>query len=295
MKEYKNIDHVFKESASGFNPNPSDKVWSGIINEVGKGTIVDKSVNYRRLAALVLLLLLTGSAIWYFIGGDKSPSKDKVIVNKEVNSNNKPIINTQIDDITTDQLTENEHNINDNIVNNIDFKNNNTVETNLIISNIDKTDRSVLFENTNNQTDVNNEIEDNQEINNVSIINFIKPSSIYDIATADYSLLDNKMDLQDYLFKRQSLHTYSAISAKAAIMYYPNTTDQFTYTVDAEFGIVIKDFYIQSGVGYQKVKERGIYNYYYKTNDSIGYYNKVLSFEINPLNPDEITYKTAKT
>lgn len=297
MKEYKNIDHVFKESASGFKPSPSDKVWSGIINEVGKGAAVEKSFNYRRLAAIVLLLLATGSAIWYYIGVDKSPSKDNLIVNNEVNSNNKPTIITPIDDETTDQLIENENNKGNNIVNNVDLQKKNSEENNLITDNIDKTDRSVLFEDENNQTDVNNiyKVEDNKPTNNDYNINFIKPSSIYDIANADYSLLGNKIDVDEYMLKRQNLHTYSAISAKAALMYYPNTTDQFTYTVDAEFGIIINDFYIQSGVGYQKVKERGIYNYYYKTNDSIGYYNKVLSFEINPLNPDEITYKTAKT
>ncbi len=296
MKEYKNIDNVFKESASGFKPKPSGKVWSGIINEVEKDIVVDKSFNYRRLAALVLLLLLTGSAIWYFIGGDKSSSKDRIIADKEIITKDKPIVNKQVDEnLTTNQLIEDVDNTDDNIVNNVDVKNKNSVETTLITDKTEKTDRRVLFENTNNQSDINNEIEDNQITNNVTNINFIKSSSIYDIATADYSLLDKKIDLQEYMLKRKNLHTYSAISAKAALMYYPNTTDQFTYTVDAEFGIVIKDFYIQSGIGYQKVKERGIYNYYYKTNDSIGYYNKVLSFEINPLNPDEITYKTAKT
>lgn len=296
MKEYKDIDHVFKESASGFKPNPSDKVWSGIINEVEKDIVVDKSFNYRRLAAIALLLLLTGSAIWYFIGRNKFPSKDKNIASKEVNTNNKPIVNEQNDDNkVVDQLIEYENNTDENIVNNIDVNNKNSVETNLIIDKIDKTDRRVLFDNTNNQTDVNNEIEDNQITNNNTNIGFIKSSSIYDIANADFSLLQNKIDVQEYMSKRKNLHTYSAVSAKAAIMYYPNTTDQYTYTVDAEFGILIKGFYIQSGLGYQKVKERGLFNYYYKTNDSIGYYNKVLSFEINPLNPDEITYKTTKT
>ncbi|PLX14590.1 MAG: hypothetical protein C0598_00915 [Marinilabiliales bacterium] len=272
MKEYKNIDHVFQESASGFKPEPSEKVWSGIINEFEPEVAGNKFISYRRIAALVLLLVLSGTAVWYFKLKTDSNSIDILNPNEEIINNEKIIINKDEnlnDDIVQDKLT---------ITNDVIAKNENLTDNSQI--EIIKESNNELPNVESNKNIIVSDIKEDESDDNIRLskIDFIKPSSIYSLVKLDYELLEQKIDVQEYMNRRRKLHTYSALSAKAAIMYYPNTTDQFTYAVDAEFGVVMKNFYIQSGIGYQKVKERGLYNFHYKTNDSIGFYNKVVSF-----------------
>lgn len=98
--------------------------------------------------------------------------------------------------------------------------------------------------------------------------------------------------MQAYLEKKKRTHLYTGLSATAAMMYYPSTKDQFTWSADLAFGLTTGKFYFETGIGYRVMKEMGIYSIEFKSNDSIGYYNEVQSFEINPLNSNEIIYKT---
>jgi hypothetical protein len=135
-------------------------------------------------------------------------------------------------------------------------------------------------------------------VNTQSIyIDGLESRSIYEIAQMEPEPIDPRTvpGMEKYLKKRNNLHFYTGLSATVAMVYYPATTDQFTYSADLALGIKIHKFYIESGAGYQKMTERGIYQIDFKTQDSVGYYNEVLSFEIDPQNPDEITYKTKKT
>ena len=42
------------------------------------------------------------------------------------------------------------------------------------------------------------------------------------------------------------------------------------------------------------MNEEGRYRIDFQSFDSVGFYNKVVSFEVNPQNPEQITYKTVK-
>ena len=96
----------------------------------------------------------------------------------------------------------------------------------------------------------------------------------------------------EFLEKQKNSHFYTGISGMAGMMYYPSTKDQFTWSAELAFGLTAKRFYFETGVGYQEMKEEGVYTIEFKSYDSIGYYNEVKSFEVNPVNPDEIIYKT---
>ena len=88
---------------------------------------------------------------------------------------------------------------------------------------------------------------------------------------------------------------YTGASASAAMTYYPTSIDQLTWSADLVYGYKLNQLYIETGIGFQKMKEQGVFQIDYRTNDSVGYYNKVLSFAVNPDNPNEITYNTKST
>ena len=98
--------------------------------------------------------------------------------------------------------------------------------------------------------------------------------------------------MEAYLEKQRKSHFFTGISGSAAMMYYPATTDQFTWSADLSLGLTAGRFYFETGIGYQDVREKGSYTIEFRSYDSVGYYNSVQSFEVNPLNPDEILYKT---
>jgi hypothetical protein len=126
-------------------------------------------------------------------------------------------------------------------------------------------------------------------------VNKLKPHSIYEIAFLDVRPVEKPISVEEYIRQRKKLHTYTGIGVKPAMVYYPNTADQFTYSAGACFGMVFNKFYVETGIAYQEMKERGVYKFNYRSNDSIGFYNKVVSFEVDPSNPDNITFKTSKT
>jgi hypothetical protein len=290
MKEYKNIDELFKEGISGFAPPPpSDKVWAGI-EKATFPTAATKKITYSKWMIAAIILLFVGSfTIWFFpFSGNQTDVSKNEYLSEETNINTNKNQN-----LSEQKLSKQKHN---NPSKNEFFVNE---------ENIEKTNNELPFEN--DRKEVSNLIvekpffvsggneESDKEILDVFDIQKMNSKSIYEIAYLDENMIDKQITLEEYLKKRKKLHTYSGLGIKAAMAYYPNTQDQFTYTAEANFGIILNKFYIETGVGYQHMKERGIYKYTYKSNDSIGYYNRVVSFDFDPLNPDNITFKTSQT
>ena len=282
MKEYKNIDELFKDAASGFEPQPSAKVWAGIEEGVFNAGQSKRMVYVKWTLAAMLLLLLGVSSLWFFTIDDNQQiaDVDEISIEKPTN---KSLIET------TDLKTENiEIKVNDEL-----GIENNAVATEIITESNETDERP----SDNEELLVTGESDSRTEILLADAfgIKQIESRSIYEIAYLNTEPIDKQITVEEYLEKRKKLHTYTGIGIKPAMVYYPNTEDQFTYTAEANLGIVLNKFYIETGIGYQQMKERGVYKFNYKSNDSIGFYNKVVSFEIDPLNPDDITYKTTTT
>lgn len=303
MKEYKNIDELFKEGISGFSPSPSDKVWAGI-EKATIGSVATKNTYFSNWAIAAIVLLFVGAtAIMYFtFSGDNNISSkinnQNIVVetpnsninknqniskqNKDLNnetkefSNDVKLISSKEVKITIDEISEKI--IIDNFIKSTDevnFAENGVLESTVFASNNIKETESLL--------------DANYDIQNMN------SRSIYEIAYLDNNMIDRQINIEEYLKKRKKFHSYTALAIKAAMAYYPNTQDQFTYSAEANYGLVLNKFYIETGIGFQHMKERGIYKYTYKSKDSIGFYNRVVSFDFNPFNPDDITYKTSKT
>ncbi len=284
MKEYKNIDELFKDAASGFEPQPSAKVWAGIEEGVFN-TGKSKRMTYIKWTLAAMLLLLIGvSSMWYFTTDN----------NQHIAENEDIIIETTIDNTKTNN--EIETNILETEIFEVSIVQESDTEDNVateIIPESIETKESII--NDDYLLIVKSDEENEMLADDALTIEQIDARSIYEIAYLNAEPIDKQITVEEYLKKRRKLHTYTGVGIKAAMVYYPNTEDQFTYTAEANFGIVLNKFYIEAGVGYQQMKERGVYKFNYKSNDSIGFYNKVVSFEIDPLNPDNITYKTTET
>jgi len=282
MKEYKNIDELFKEAESGFEIQPSAEVWSGIEQGIAVAGSTSNIAYKKWVAAAALLLLLGISSLWYFSSheGDAGIEPTKEI--QDV---------TLIETIPTPDLT------NGNSAESVGVA---TEESGEFSEEVITEDTEV-FAGTETPLTEDYEKNDLSPVDDELLENFnldvteLKSHSIYEIAALDAEPIDKPITVEEYIKQRKKLHTYTGLGIKPAMVYYPNTTDQFTFTAGADFGIVFNKFYVETGIAYQEMKERGVYKFNYRSNDSIGFYNKVVSFEIDPADPNNITFKTSKT
>ncbi len=305
MKKYNNIDEFFKEEVSGYQVTPSDKVWENIEKEYFKANTFGR--RNVMILALISLLLITGSIITWTMFSNRpeqnifTDNSDKVTVNNNpiqnteikngINTNQNPEIVTSQEESEIIVANEEETSLNTSQTthttvlppNDKEVKN----ETNYQTSNQPKSNDAFYID-LSNQLNLTNYFELNKmsSKNTTTIQNSCTPSLIEDF---------DKITVDEYIEKRKNLHFYTGASASIAMVYYSSSVDQTTWTADLVYGLKLKRYYIETGVGFQKMKEQGDFDIEYKTNDSIGYYNEVTSFELNPENPNEITYKTKTT
>ena len=277
MKKYNNIDNLFREGVSDFKVTPSESLLKDIeaarLAQKGSGR---KTIYLWTLAAL--LLLIAGISGWFFFGGQ---STEKAIHPNQITE--EVILEKQIEVHENQELIPSENTVVP--VNELE-KDESIIENEIAIQYIveEENNTNILYEPSNIA---------HQNVN----VDELQYRSIYEIAQMEQEPIDPRTvkGMEEYLEKRSNVHFYTGVGATVAMAYYPSTTDQFTWSTDLALGLKLHDFYIESGVGYQDMQERGIYQIDFKTHDSIGYYNEVVSFEIDPQNPDEITYKTQQT
>lgn len=290
MKKYDNIDDLFKNEVSDLKIQPSDEVWEAITSaSIGKAGMGSNRTLLWGSIALLLLLGMFG--IWYFRpatdvgmpapGGDATPvlSKTEDILADPQPNQEKPIFSAEAVEIEVEE-THTQH------LDTEQIKFTDTQSFSPVSTAGTAVDKSVLM------TPDTDEQSDASQINDLK---FMPPRSIYQIGSIvpiGYLGHEDVVDIQTYMKKKKQFHLYTGVSALAAMMYYPNTKDQFTYSVDMALGYKLKRFYVETGLGYQTLKEQANYRIEFRSLDSIGYYHKVLSFQVNPANSNSITYKT---
>jgi len=75
------------------------------------------------------------------------------------------------------------------------------------------------------------------------------------------------------------------------VFYDPNPYNKML-GAEAVIHYKISSFSIMSGIGFSRMEDVGSYKVNYITNDSVGYYLRVVSFIPDPRNPGEVTYIT---
>ena len=318
MKKYNNIDEFFKEQVSGYKVTPSDKVWDNIESDYFTST--RKGNRHLKIWALVSLLLITGSIITWKMFNKQVEQKNLITnsisgiestnlgnrteKNDKINASDNPASNSSIDVsnniiINNSQTPKTEEHTSITAESGTPSSQNNTTQNNILLVK-EKEDESVSE--TSDQTSADPVIYPSL----YAELNVSSPFQLSRLSQRNTSHIENSVStsilenfeiktIDEYLEKRRNLHFYTGASASIAMVYYSATTDQSSWSADLVYGIKLKQFYIETGIGYQRMKEQGNFQIDYKTNDSIGFYNKVISFELHPDDPSVIAYKIATT
>ena len=294
MKENNNIDNLFKEGLGSFEVAPSGQVWDKVEEALFATPATIPFYRSKWMAAAILLLFLTIGG-WFLFTNHNPDNSSRV-----VESVSKPVPVKEPSSViaaTEDDKTE------ESVVNNSS-----------VVSNKPVTEASIneVFDNNNlDKKDdykqpvvavseiVSEHQSDNYSLERTENLNALPSTSIYSLALLPY--IENMqqpneiLTVEQYVKKRNNLHIYTGATADAGMIYYPSTEDQFTWAASAVVGLKAGKFYFESGVGYRFSQEQGSYRVDFKTKDSIGYYNQVTSFEINPQDPDNIVLNYKKT
>ena len=295
MKQKKNIDDLFRENLSGLSAQPSGKVWENL----EAAYVAGASSSRRRIiyAAAALLLLLLGFGGWYFYShnevlNDQSPEEMTITASPgDVPAEGR----TAVDEV---KVRDNEETAAGG--SSAGIEDGNVKEKDMTSLPVATQQEENVVETVPGDVTPDENYADEQAgepgiVHSIyTDIVFMKPVTLTFDQNPEPSIIDPEKvtGMKEYLEKKKKSHFYTGLSGMAGMMYYPSTKDQFTWSADLAFGLTAGHFYFETGIGYQSMKEEGIYNIEFRSYDSIGYYNQVQSFEVNPQNPDEIIYKT---
>lgn len=281
MKKYNNIDELFKDELQDHKVNPEKDLWP----EMEKAMFKPKPSKWK----YIIPLLLISIAIFYFsnnfieVKDQSSPDSKLSTLSPDISANDKDEIITEFD-ISKDSS----NNVSDTKTG--DY-NSVKVEDIATVVNQDNSDNGltrnveVITEESMNinkyyqQKTINERKHGYIDLNNDHLINSLN------VEITIPQLYNNK----------RKLTIYSFITASAGMAYYSNSTDKFTWSVDMGAGYKVGRLYFETGIGYQQMKENGYYRIDYSSEDSVGYYNKVVSFELDQENPEQILYNIKQT
>ncbi len=291
MTKYSNIDELFKDKTGEFEITPSLDVW----NKIDSKVFAKKKFYYREIIAIAFLLLIGGTTIWFINNNEieelssSIPTLEPLYKSNPENSNSSNIVSIKNQD-NTDKISLESKNYN------TDFEKNSRETESYNGSNMNsKLNQQQFDKPTIIEIAIKSEIENVPNTNmSIRTLNNNYTSSISSITNNKISTTRENIEVSELIEKKKNFHLYTGASTSASVIYYTETPDQFTWTADLNFGYKLKRFYIESGIGYQEIKQNGDYRIEYETNDSIGFYNEVVSFELNPNNTNEISYNTNK-
>ena len=112
----------------------------------------------------------------------------------------------------------------------------------------------------------------------------------YEISTIPYILFTSTFSPNyenDYVRKAEISAGINFIPS--IVFYSPNPYNKML-GAEAVVHYKISAFSIMSGAGFSRMEDIGSYQVNYKTNDSVGFYIRVVSFTVDPSHPGQITY-----
>lgn len=292
MKEKHEIDAFFRKGVADYAQQPSKKVWENIENEYFTKHVVFRKWYY--LGAAILLLLIIAGGIW-IVKFDSNNVKERNGINgRERSTITSEEVLSQTPDVRIDAES---------------IKNGNTEKLPLRANSENLNAKSsnkgediskavkVNFTGQNSNLNVKKTGSGQTEIavrNKPEMIHSLDPLLVSYFKNAEGGFIEPKKieGLEEYLAHQRKSHIYTAVTASGGMLYYPSTADQFTWSAGIQFGLTAGKFYVETGVVYNDTRERGIYSIELKSLDSVGYYNQVESFEVDPSNPDQIIYNT---
>ncbi len=297
MSDKRKIDDIFREGLDGLSSQPSPDVWKNIEKSYpGRKFLSGRNLKY---ALVALVLLLAGFSGWYFYD-DANPVSD-----------NKNLVESPQDNSFSSDEQDQEVFSEENEKSPLTITGEESYESTGVSTTTEEEIAEYEGEMIPEEQDqgeaplIKPEVAENKPPATDSKIRTATQSIYGDIGMMEP--LDTKLSpdantgmidpqkvkgMEEFLEKRKKSHFYTGLNGMAGMMYYPSTRDQFTWSADLAFGLTAGRFYFETGIGYQDIREKGTYTIELRSYDSVGYYNEVQSFEVNPLNPNEIWFKT---
>ena len=293
MEKYNKIDDFFKDNVSGFGIKPKNDSFDNIMKKYNQ----KRRRRSSKYLAIVISILFISGLIWLLSDNNNSqkPVSEKIIINKDLSTdgNSKmPDINILQEDSNVETLKAAEKENNDYT----EQKNDITILTTSVESRknqISHTSQTFKFSEKTLSLNLNNSQYFNQY--DISEIYPYRVSLITQISSEEIPKYKKPVTVEEYIEKKKKIHLYTGISFSASLNYYGKSEDKSGWSSDLTVGYKINNFHIESGIGYEHQSQQGEVRIDYESNDSVGYYNKVVSFEVNPDKPEEIIYNTKKT
>ncbi len=299
MKEHV-IDNLFKEKLDHYKVAPSRNVWKKVKAGFFGDTVI---YNYRKIlwaVAVLLFLLVVGYLLLKQNDGftiHQNPvikqDKDTAIILKEKQNTESPEIDISKQTIGINNLTKNVE-----VPSSNEQKQNmQTFETKQKVRPHFLAKESIFAKTETTEYSKRNEQKMIKE-NSQQLISYLALRSLRLNTLSKIELLPQfafDQIVEPYLKKHNNLHLWTATATAVEKVYYPNAKDMASWSAGLSFGVNTGNFYITSGILYEKTNEQAAFKINFKSYDSIGYYNRVVSFEVNPENPEKVTFKTKKT
>ncbi len=128
---------------------------------------------------------------------------------------------------------------------------------------------------------------DNRQVANLTSKNIsVTTDNLTALFPEDATVIHNASQVSQV---KKRIHSYTGISLSSGVICYQNSGEkQITWSTDGVIGMNLKKFYLETGMGYRYMRQTGNYQINYRTYDSVGYYNQVTSFEVDPNDENNI-------
>lgn len=287
------IDDFFRDALKDHQIKPSRKVWNGISKRYWGG------FSRRTILVLSFLFIGVGGTIIYFSVKENAPEPSQIVDNTQKNSDvessvlpeapetgksDQPIVSTEYEQ--TEDVEENEQPA-EVIIEQAATQNETEFDKPATL----QTETDPDYEST-----AVSEIEIPAESNYFLFkMKMLSLSLTGDLAYPDFLESRPRLPFRssasvDYARKK---NIYVGAHAGAGITYYETGPQKnfFSFDLTSDFRIS-KNLTFEAGTGVFYEQDNGEYKIDYESWDSVGYYNNVVSFTVDPLNPDSIIFIT---
>lgn len=278
-KDLKKVDKFIYNNLNGYNIEPSEKVWLDIEENFFRKYAVKSWFFKKAWPFITLIAIGTASLLLVlFTGNDDQP-----VYEPQGNPDFKEVTISSSEIVSSNPKNNDSH-------------------KNGFSGSLDK--KTTLTEATSN---LQSEINRNNDLNNIIAkrkMDLVNPvylpliqKNLYidnDIKPTDVEPRENTTSPKfDFTVKNdyaRKANMFFGCHFTPAITYYPSKANSNNYTIEITADYVPSRFSLQSGIGLSYYDETGDYLVNYESFDSVGYYLNVISFSINPGNPDSIIF-----
>jgi hypothetical protein len=307
IDEGRRIDDLFRQGLENLNPEPSTDLWKGINQKLWWDEI--SHFTFTNLSKLLLIggiagvMTLITALMVVVVPQAKSSDEDPFSILSEPTSNHTNLVIpvSSVSNLTHEiliQRTPEEQNKKANQSENI---NSTQVLTSENANQELLTDRYTSPEPAySSNTSVSSQIKIDQETNQGFIL-YMEPinhENLLVLIPADPQTAIAPTTIQNIVKGNPPIPRFFSIDMGVTpeVTFNGNSSSNSEMNFSGDIGINYHfgKFSIRSGIGISYVADDGIYRIDYKSNDSVGFYNMVVSFAINQQDPSQIVYVTQR-